>query len=95
MVGGTSALLAQKAKGGRSVLVTVTPDYPEALQRAKIGGVVRLTATVLPNGAVSKVEIRGGNPVLAESAVAAVQKWKYAPGPVETNEVVSLTFTAH
>jgi TonB family protein len=91
-----SPLLAQKAqKTGRTVIVTVKPEYPETLQRAQIGGLVRLSATVLPNGAVSKVQIRGGNPILAESAVAAVMKWKYAPGPAETSEEVSLSFSPH
>jgi TonB family protein len=89
-------LSAQKAaKSGRPVIFTVTPEYPETLQHAKIGGVVRLSVTVLASGTVAKVQIRGGNPILAESAVAAVTKWKYAPGPVETNEEISLSFSPH
>jgi TonB family protein len=51
-----------------------------------------MKATVLPNGSVSGVEILGGNPILAESAVAAVKEWKYAPAPSETKEDVSITF---
>jgi outer membrane biosynthesis protein TonB len=54
--------------------------------------VCRLKATVLPNGTVGNVEILGGNPILAESGVAAVKRWKYAPGPNETVEDVTLTF---
>jgi TonB family protein len=95
MVASSSSLHAQKAKIGRAVVATVTPDYPETLQHAKIGGQVKLTVTVLASGTVSKVQIRGGNPILAESAVTAVMKWKYAPGPVETSEEVSLNFSAH
>jgi TonB family protein len=87
-------LLAQKAeKSGRKVVVSVKPDYPELLRHAQVGGVCRLKATVLPNGTVSGVEILGGNPILAESAVAAVRKWKYVPAPNETTEDVSLTFS--
>lgn len=82
-------------KSSRKILVTVKPEYPTALQHAQIGGLVRLTATVLPNGTVSKVQIRGGNPVLAESASVAVMKWKYAPAPTETNEEVSISFSPH
>ena len=78
-------------KGARKVLVTVKPDYPQTLKVLQVGGLVRLSATVLPNGTVSKVEIRGGNPILAESASAAVMKWKYAPGPAETSEEISLS----
>jgi TonB family protein len=88
-------LLAQRGKNSRAVIFTVTPEYPETLQRAKIGGLVRLNASVAPDGKVSKVKILGGNPILVESAVAAVMKWKYAPGPFETNEEISLSFSPH
>ena len=86
-------LLAQRAeKSGRKVVVSSRPEYPEVLRRAQVGGVCRLKATVLPNGSVSRVEILGGNPILAESGVAAVKRWKYAPAPSETVEDVTLTF---
>jgi TonB family protein len=90
------ASLAQKApKSERKAIVITKPDYPDILRRAQVGGVVRLRATVLPNGAVTSVEIIGGNPILAENAAAAVKKWKYAPGPTQTVEDVSLSFTPH
>jgi TonB family protein len=90
------SLLAQTTtpeESGRKLITTVKPEYPAALQHAQIGGLVRLSATVLANGTVSKVQIRGGNPVLAESAVNAVMKWRYAPGPATTNEEVTVKFT--
>src|SRR5262245_33112939 len=69
------SLLAQKPdKPGRKVVFSTKPEYPAALRQAQIGGLVRLSATVEANGTVTKVQIRGGNPVLAESAVAAVMK---------------------
>jgi len=92
----TPSLLAQSPdKSSRKILQTVKPEYPAALQHAQIGGLVRLTATVLANGTVSKVQIRGGNPVLAECAASAVMKWKYAPADKETNEEVSVSFSPH
>ena len=52
------ASLAQKApKSERKAIVITKPEYPDILRRAQVGGVVRLRATVLPNGAVSNVEI--------------------------------------
>jgi len=88
--------LAQKAeKPERKIIVSVKPVYPDLLRRAQVGGLVRLKATVLPNGTVSDIEIVGGNPILAERAVDAVKKWKYAPGPSQTIEDVSLSFTPH
>jgi TonB family protein len=90
------ASLAQKApKSERKAIVITKPEYPDILRRAQVGGVVRLRATVLANGAVTNVEILGGNPILAENAAAAVKKWKYAPAATQTIEDVSLSFTPH
>jgi len=88
--------LAQKvSKPERKVIVVAKPDYPDILRHAQVGGVVRLKATVLPNGTVSNVEVLGGNPILAENAATAVKKWKYAPAATQTTEDVSLSFTPH
>ena len=92
----TPGLMAQTPeKSNRKIVSTVKPEYPAALQHAQIGGLVRLVATVLANGTVSKVQIRGGNPVLAECAATAVMKWRYAPSDKETNEEVSVSFSPH
>ena len=87
---------AQKAaKSERKVLVSVKPDYSEILRHAQIGGLVRLKATVAADGKVTSVTVVGGNPILAESASAAVKRWKYAPASDETVEEVSISFTPH
>jgi TonB family protein len=91
-----SPLLAQKvSKSERKVLVSVKPDYSEILRHAQIGGLVRLKATVSPEGKVLNVEVVGGNPILAESASAAVRNWKYAPAASQTVEDIAITFTPH
>ena len=88
--------LAQKAeKSDRKVLVSSQPLYPELLKRAQIGGLVRLKATVLINGTVSNVAVTGGNPVLAESAVAAIKRWKFAPAASQTVEDIAINFNPH
>lgn len=85
--------VAQKAeKSVRKIIVTTKPDYPEILKRAQMGGLVRLKVTVLADGTVSDVETLGGNPILAENAAAAVKKWKFAPAPTQTIEVVPVRF---
>jgi TonB family protein len=90
------ALLAQKSpKSDRRVLVSVKPEYSDLLRHAQIGGLVRLKATVSPEGKVSNVDVVGGNPILAESAVKAVMNWKYAPAPAQTIEEISISFTPH
>ncbi|MGA2920414.1 MAG: energy transducer TonB [Candidatus Sulfotelmatobacter sp.] len=96
-VGGHApALLAQKApKSDRKVLVSVKPEYSELLKHAQIGGLVRLKVTVSADGKVSNVDIVGGNPILAESASAAVMKWKFIPAPSQTVEDISISFSPH
>jgi TonB family protein len=90
----TSVSFAQKtAKPGRKVISQVKTEYPEILRELRVGGQVRLTATVLPNGSVANVKVRGGNPILAENAVKAVKNWKYAPAPSQTEEEVVLDFS--
>jgi hypothetical protein len=36
--------------------------------------------------------VLGGNPILAESAAAAVKQWKFVPGPMQTTDDISLNF---
>ncbi len=82
-------------KPHRKVLVSSQPVYPYVLRNGHFEGQVRLAATVLANGTVSKVETKGGNPMLAQYAMEAVLKWKYAPGPAPTVEEVAFHFNAH
>jgi TonB family protein len=87
---------AQNAgKVKRKVLVNPAPEYPFVLRNGHFEGQVRLEATVQPNGNVSKVDIKGGNPMLSEYASQAVMRWKYAPGPAQTLEEVVFTFNAN
>jgi TonB family protein len=86
-------LLAQKTvKVGRKVVTEVKPAYPSTLKNLHIEGLVRLTVTVLPNGTVADINVRGGNPILVENALKAVKSWKYAPAPSQTEEEVVLNF---
>jgi TonB family protein len=93
MAGLVPSLPAQKAsKSDRQVLVSPKPEYPDLLKRAQIGGLVRLKATVLINGTVGNVAVVGGNPVLAESAMTAIKRWKYAPSASQTVEDITVNF---
>jgi TonB family protein len=76
----------------RKVITRVAPLYPALAKRMHVGGVVKLEVVIRPNGSVKSVKVVGGNPVLIEAATAAVQKWKFEPGPEETAEVVQLVF---
>jgi TonB family protein len=82
-------------KSGRKVVTEIPPEYPSYLKSIHIEGQVRLDVIVLADGKVSKVEIRGGNPILAENAAKAVMKWKYVPADKETVEEVKFNFSSH
>src|SRR2546430_2115272 len=68
------------------------PEYPAILKKLKIGGTVKLSALVAADGTVRKTTIDGGNPVLAEVAISAVKKWKYAPSSQESSVPVEMIF---
>jgi TonB family protein len=76
----------------RKNLVREEPEYPELAQKMNLHGTVKLKLWVAPNGGVSRVEYIGGHPVLAESALSCVKKWKFEAAPKETNQVVEFKF---
>jgi len=82
----------QSAEGERKVVVKTQAVYPTLAKSMNIKGVVRLEAQVLPNGSVKRVEVLGGHPILTQSAVTAVEHWKYEPASHETKEPVVIEF---
>jgi len=57
-----------------------------------IRGVVKVEARVAPNGTVKSMEVRGGHPLLTQSAVTAVGHWKFEPASHETKELIEIKF---
>ena len=92
-VEGVRTLAIADPNGGERQLVTrVEPKYPVDLQKRSIGGTVRLRVFIAANGSVDHVDLLGGNPILGESAVTAVQKWKYAAASSKTTMEISVPF---
>ena len=87
-------LAGQSADGDRKVVAKTPAVYPTLARSMNIKGVVRLEALVLPNGNVKSVEVLGGHPILTQSAVTAVERWKYEPASHETKESVVIDFAA-
>jgi outer membrane biosynthesis protein TonB len=58
-----------------------------------LSGTVRLEATVAPNGSIKSLDVKGGNPLLAQSAQFAVREWKWEKAEHETTEVLEIHFT--
>jgi TonB family protein len=80
------------SKAERKLVTRVEPDYPPVLKMRQIGGTVRLEVTINSKGNVESARVLGGNPILAESAIAAVKKWKFVSADSSTTTAVSLDF---
>lgn len=76
----------------RTVISRIAPFYPEMAKHMHVGGVVKLEVVVRANGRVKSTKALGGSPVLIESAIDAVQKWKFEVAPQETIELVQIAF---
>ena len=76
----------------RKVLIKTAPVYPTLARSMNIHGVVKLEVHVAPNGTVKSVDVKGGHPVLTQSAVTAVGHWKFEAAPKETKEEIDITF---
>jgi TonB family protein len=70
----------------------VAPLYPPAAKALRVEGVVKVTATIAPDGAVTKAEAKGGNRLLGDAAVDAIKKWKFASAGSETTQDVEVVF---
>ena len=76
----------------RKVLVKTPAVYPTLAQSMNIRGVVKLEAHVAPNGTVKSVDVKGGHPILTQSAVTAVGHWKFESAAHETKELIEVKF---
>ncbi len=79
-------------ESGRKVVVKTQPQYPALARTMHISGNVKLEATVAPNGTVKSINVKGGHPVLTQSAVTAVGHWKFEPASHETTELIEIRF---
>src|SRR5258708_6509447 len=68
-----------KSEGLNAATSKVQPEFPSMARQLKIEGPVELELLVGESGAVEKVNIVSGNPVLTRPAAEAVKKWKFAP----------------
>jgi TonB family protein len=85
-----------KQPGGK-LIHKVDPLYPEEARQRHVEGIVRMRVEIAKNGSVSGVEIKDGDPLLAESAKQAVTQWRYTPiivcgKPVEMSILQHLRF---
>jgi TonB family protein len=77
---------------GRKVVNKVVPMYPQMAHSMKLGGTVKLEVLVQSNGSVKSMQVKGGSPLLAQSAQSAVHSWKWEKADHETMELVEFHF---
>ncbi len=78
---------------GRKVKSRVSPVYPELAKQMNVSGAVKVQLTIAPDGTVKSAKALGGHPVLINSAIDAVKRWKYEPAKEETTTIVQFNFS--
>lgn len=76
----------------RASVKKVAPTYPPLARQMHIIGIIRVVATIGPNGAVVSAESTSGNKLLANAAIEAVKQWKFVPGPEQSTVTVNVEF---
>ena len=77
----------------RKVIIRVAPTYPAVARTMKLSGTVKLEVLVQASGNVKSVQVKGGSPVLAQSAQNAVRVWKWEKADHDTTEQVECYFS--
>lgn len=80
-----------------NLIYRVQPQYPPLARQARIQGSVVLQAVISREGAIEKLQVLSGHPMLVQAAVEAVRHWRYRPyvlngEPVEVETEVTVNF---
>jgi TonB family protein len=73
----------------RSLIHRVEPQYPAEAKARHVQGPVVLDIQVMGDGAVGKVAVVSGDPLLTQSAIDAVKQWRYQPEMQNGQEIES------
>jgi TonB family protein len=86
---GLSIPVSQGVSGGQLVH-RVPPVYPPQARLQRLEGRVVLAAVIMEDGTLRDVRVIEGEPLLAQSAVDAVQQWRYKPYELDGKPVKNL-----
>lgn len=75
----TAEVRVSGAEAIKAAVTKVNPEYTPIARQMKVAGSVEVEAVVDESGKVESVKALSGNPMLTQSAVNAVQKWKFTP----------------
>jgi TonB family protein len=81
--------VSQGVSGGQLVH-RVAPVYPVQARLQRLEGRVVLAAVIMEDGTLRDVRVIEGEPLLAQSAVDAVQHWRYKPFELDGKPVKNL-----
>ncbi len=84
--------LAQQVAAPRKITNKVVPMYPLAARNLNLSGTVKLEALVLASGELKSIQVKGGNPLLVQSAQNAVREWKWEKTDRESLEAIEFHF---
>jgi periplasmic protein TonB len=76
----------------RKVRTRVVPDYPPLAKQMNVAGKVKIEATIAADGHVTSTKAVGGSPLLINSAMDALKKWRFEPAPKESTEIIEFDF---
>ena len=78
--------------GSRKVINRVVPEYPHLARDMNLTGAVRLEVVVNANGTAKAIQVKGGSPLLVQSARLALNNWRWEKLDHETAEQVEFNF---
>jgi TonB family protein len=90
--GPSQASAQESSEAARKVVSRVTPQYPNLARSMNIKGTVKMLVVVEPNGSAKSIQVKGGNPVLVQSAEKALHDWKWEPAAHASSEVIEIRF---
>jgi TonB family protein len=88
----TSLAQDEQTATARKVTSKTVPAYPQLARSMNLTGAVKLEVLVQANGDVKTVQVKGGNPLLVQSAQAAIRAWKWEKAEHESTETVEFHF---
>src|SRR5882724_1475072 len=76
----------------------VQPEYPSKAREERLQGTVRLHAIIGTDGSITHLRVLTGKCFLAQSALNAVQHWRYSPtllngNPVEVDTTIDVIYS--
>ncbi len=76
----------------RKVRSRIVPEMPLLAKEKNVRGKVKIEATIAADGHVTGTKIIGGSPLLVDSAVAALKKWRFDAAAKDSTEIIEFDF---